>query len=306
MSININQEFPKEMKSGAFKRQKSVFRNLISKSNRFKPEPNRYHFYLSYACPWAHRVMITIGLKGLENIFSYSFVNPIRDSKGWRFDKKNNYIDTLNSFDYLSEAYMMMDPNYNLRITVPVMWDKFSNEIVNNESSDIIEMINSQFEDFSTKKVNLNPSLLNAKAKHLDEYIYNNINNGVYKCGFATEQNVYESNVNNLFKSLEKIEQHLKTTKFLLGDSVTLSDIRLFVTLIRFDVVYYSHFKTDKKHIYEFCELWRYVKELYSFEEIQKTVNFKEIKSHYFQTHDKINPNKIIPSGPNILELLNK
>lgn len=306
MSINITQEFPREMKSGAFKRQKSIFRNLVSKNARFKPEPNRYHFYLSYACPWAHRVLITIRLKGLENIFSYSFVNPIRDNKGWKFDENVNYNDSLNGFNYLSEAYHMMDPNYDLRITVPVMWDKISNEIVNNESSDIIEIINSQFEDFSTKKVNLNPSKFKTKVKHLNEYIYKNINNGVYKCGFATEQSVYESNVTNLFKSLEKIEQYLKTSKFLLGDTLTLTDIRLFVTLIRFDVVYYSHFKTDKKHIYEFCELWRYVKEMYSFKEIQKTVNFQEIKSHYFQTHDKINPNKIIPSGPDILKLLNE
>lgn len=305
MIDNLNQEFPREMESGAFKRQKSIFRNEISDNTKFKPEPNRYHFYLSYACPWAHRVLITIFLKGLNEIFSFSFVNPIRDSRGWRFDDKVKYNDTLNKFNFLSEAYKLMDQNYNLRITVPVMWDKFSNEIVNNESSDIIEMINSKFEVFAAKKIDLNPPKYKAQSQRLDNYIYENINNGVYKCGFATKQEIYEANVKNLFDALEKIEQILESSKFLLGNNLSLSDIRLFVTLIRFDVVYYSHFKTSKKHIYEFPNLWRYVKEIYSIAEIKKTINFDEIKTHYFQTHNKINPNKIIPSGPDVLKLLN-
>lgn len=294
-------QFPQETFRGEFKRQKSVFRELISADSIYKPEKERYHLYLSHACPWAHRTLIVIALKSLEAVVSTSFVNPIRDDRGWRFETHNSqYTDPLNGFNYLLEAYKTMDSEYAMRVTVPVLWDKQTKQIVNNESSDIIIMLNSKFNQYTDSKLNLYPEELKIEIDELNQYIYSNINNGVYKCGFAANQEVYESEVANLFNALDKIELRLAGRTYLVGDRLSLADIRLFVTLIRFDAVYFNHFKTNRQHIYEYVNLWNFVKLLYNNEQIKPTVKFDEIKDHYFKTHPFINPSGIVPVGPNI------
>ena len=303
--MNIISQFPRESTNGAFKRQKSIFRELISSDSIYKPEKERYHLYLSYACPWAHRTLIVIALKNLESVISTSFVHPVRDGKGWRFEPNNSqYFDEIIGFSYLMEAFKIMDSQYDMRVTAPVLWDKQTEQIVNNESSDIIIMLNNEFNKFTKSKIDLYPEGMRAEIDEINQYIYTNINNGVYKCGFATSQKIYDSEVDNLFTALNKIELRLKDRKYLVGDSITLSDIRLFVTLIRFDAVYFNHFKTNHKHIYEYKNLWRFVKLIYNHDKIRHTVKFNEIKDHYFKTHPSINPSGIVPVGPNIEELL--
>jgi len=303
--MNIISQFPRESSNGSFKRQKSIFRSIIDEESQYKPEKGRYHLYLSYACPWAHRTLIVRELKELDAVVSVSFVNPIRDDKGWCFESENNqYIDPLNGFSYLLEAYNIMDSKYDMRVTVPVLWDKQTKQIVNNESSDIIIMLNSKFNQYTDSKLNLYPEELKIEIDELNQYIYSNINNGVYKCGFAANQEVYEGEVANLFNALDKIELRLTGRTYLVGDRLSLADIRLFVTLIRFDAVYFNHFKTNRQHIYEYINLWSFVKLLYNNEQIKPTVKFDEIKDHYFKTHPSINPSGIVPVGPNIEKLL--
>ena len=303
--MNIISQFPRESSNGSFKRQKSIFRSIIDEEGQYKPEKGRYHLYLSYACPWAHRTLIVRELKELDAVVSVSFVNPIRDDKGWCFESENNqYIDPLNGFSYLMEAYNIMDSKYDMRVTVPVLWDKQTKQIVNNESSDIIIMLNSRFNQYTDSKLNLYPEELKIEIDELNQYIYSNINNGVYKCGFAANQEVYEGEVANLFNALDKIELRLAGRTYLVGDRLSLADIRLFVTLIRFDAVYFNHFKTNRQHIYEYTNLWNFVKLLYNNDQIKPTVKFDEIKDHYFKTHPSINPSGIVPVGPNIEKLL--
>ena len=303
--MNIISQFPRESSNGSFKRQKSIFRSIIDEEGQYKQEKGRYHLYLSYACPWAHRTLIVRELKELDAVVSVSFVNPIRDDKGWCFESENNqYIDPLNGFSYLMEAYNIMDSKYDMRVTVPVLWDKQTKQIVNNESSDIIIMLNSKFNQYTDSKLNLYPEELKIEIDELNQYIYSNINNGVYKCGFAANQEVYEGEVANLFNALDKIELRLAGRTYLVGDRLSLADIRLFVTLIRFDAVYFNHFKTNRQHIYEYTNLWNFVKLLYNNDQIKPTVKFDEIKDHYFKTHPSINPSGIVPVGPNIEKLL--
>ena len=294
-------QFPMEASKGAFKRQKSIFRSFIDENSQFKPEKGRYHLYLSHACPWAHRTLIVRVLKGLESTISVSFVNPVRNEKGWHFESEDNqYLDPINGFSYLMEAYKIMDPKFDLRVTVPVLWDIETGQIVNNESSEIIVMLNDRFNQFTDVNLNLYPKDLRAEIDELNQFVYSNINNGVYKCGFASNQSVYDAEVTNLFKALDQIELGLNGKKYLIGDSITLPDIRLFVTLIRFDLVYYNHFKTNHQHIYEYENLWRFVKLLFNQEKIKPTVKLNEIKDHYYKTHPYINPSGIVPVGPNI------
>ena len=303
--MNIISQFPRELSNGSFKRQKSIFRSIIDEESQYKPEKGRYHLYLSYACPWAHRTLIVRELKELDAVVSVSFVNPIRDDKGWCFESENNqYIDPLNGFSYLMEAYNIMDSKYDMRVTVPVLWDKETKQIVNNESSDIIIMLNSKFNQYTDSKLNLYPEGMRIEIDEINQYIYTNINNGVYKCGFAANQEVYEGEVANLFNALDKIELRLAGRTYLVGDRLSLADIRLFVTLIRFDAVYFNHFKTNRQHIYEYTNLWNFVKLLYNNDQIKPTVKFDEIKDHYFKTHPSINPSGIVPVGPNIEKLL--
>ena len=303
MNSTYHSDFPKEIISGAFVRQESSFRKYISKRSEFSPDPERYHIYLSHACPWAHRVLITLKLKELDRIISHSFVDPIRDESGWKFDD-DKYIDKINNFNYLSEAYHITDKNYNKRVTVPVLWDKKRKLIINNESSEIIEILNNEFEEYSNRIDYLPLNLLKSMLD-MNDYIYTNINNGVYKCGFATNQKIYNDEVKKLFSALELINSHLKDKKYLFGDVLTLTDIRLFVTLIRFDMVYYSHFKTSIKRIYNYDNLWNHTKRIYNHDKIRNTVKFDEIKRHYFLTHKQLNPSKIIPATDYVLDLLN-
>jgi len=303
--MNIISQFPRESSNGSFKRQKSIFRSIIDEESQYKPEKGRYHLYLSYACPWAHRTLIVRELKELDAVVSVSFVNPIRDDKGWCFESENNqYIDPLNGFSYLMEAYNIMDSKYDMRVTVPVLWDKQTEQIVNNESSDIIIMLNNDFNQYTNSKLDLYPEGMRIEIDEINQYIYTNINNGVYKCGFAANQEVYECEVANLFNALDKIELRLAGRTYLVGDRLSLADIRLFVTLIRFDAVYFNHFKTNRQHIYEYTNLWNFVKLLYNNDQIKPTVKFDEIKDHYFKTHPSINPSGIVPVGPNIEKLL--
>ena len=303
--MNIISQFPRESSNGSFKRQKSIFRSIIDEEGQYKQEKGRYHLYLSYACPWAHRTLIVRELKELDAVVSVSFVNPIRDDKGWCFESENNqYIDPLNGFSYLMEAYNIMDSKYDMRVTVPVLWDKQTEQIVNNESSDIIIMLNNDFNQYTNSKLDLYPEGMRIEIDEINQYIYTNINNGVYKCGFAANQEVYEGEVANLFNALDKIELRLAGRTYLVGDRLSLADIRLFVTLIRFDAVYFNHFKTNRQHIYEYTNLWNFVKLLYNNDQIKPTVKFDEIKDHYFKTHPSINPSGIVPVGPNIEKLL--
>ena len=303
--MNNTSQFPRESTNGSFKRQKSTFRSIIDEESQYKPEKGRYHLYLSYACPWAHRTLIVRELKELDAVVSVSFVNPIRDDKGWCFESANNqYIDPLNGFSYLMEAYKIMDSKYDMRVTVPVLWDKQTEQIVNNESSDIIIMLNNKFNQFTDSKLDLYPEDMRIEIDKINQYIYKNINNGVYKCGFASCQKIYDSEVDSLFTALNKIELRLNDRQYLVGNSITLSDIRLFVTLIRFDAVYFNHFKTNHQHIYEYKNLWSFVKLIYHHDKIRPTIKFNEIKDHYFKTHPSINPSGIVPVGPNIEKLL--
>ena len=215
MNSTYHSDFPKEIISGVFVRQESSFRKYISKRSEFSPDPERYHIYLSHACPWAHRVLITLKLKELDKIISYSFVDPIRDESGWKFDD-DKYIDKINNFNYLSEAYHITDKNYNKRVTVPVLWDKKRKLIINNESSEIIEILNNEFEEYSNRIDYLPLNLLKSMLD-MNDYIYTNINNGVYKCGFATNQKIYNDEVKKLFSALELINSHLKDKKYLLA-----------------------------------------------------------------------------------------
>tara|TARA_B100000674_G_C37826556_1_gene908407 strand:- start:63 stop:977 length:915 start_codon:yes stop_codon:yes gene_type:complete len=302
LNRKIQSDFPKEIINGSFVRQVSTFRNYIRKNSNYPPVSGRYHLYLSNACPWAHRVLITLKLKKLDNTISYSFVDPIRGSKGWKFDN-NKYSDKINKFNFLSEAYKKTDKTFNKRVTVPVLWDKKMKIIINNESADILDMLNSEFESYSNG-LDLSPVNLQQSMNDINDYIYRNINNGVYECGFAISQDVYNSKVKSLFYALDLINSHLDKKKYLFGDILTLSDIRLFVTLIRFDIVYYSHFKTSLKHIYDYKNLWNHTRRIYNLKKVTSTVNFREIKSHYYMTHKHINPSKIVPNTDYIIEML--
>ena len=298
-------QFPRETVTGTFNRQESSFRKWIEHGTEFEPAPNRYHLYLSYACPWAHRTLITRALKNLEDVISASFVDPVRDDKGWRFSTEGSpYFDCVNGFNHLSEAYKSTNSNYDKRVSVPVLWDKETGQIVNNESSDIIIMLNDAFSSYTNSDLDLYPEELKHEIDELNDFIYTHINNGVYKCGFTTDQNVYESEFNKLFNALDRIDERLSGKIYLVQDKLTLADIRLFPTLIRFDVVYYNHFKTNKKHIYEYENLRQFLKNLYHREKIKPTVKFDEIKDHYFKTHQYINPTRIVPSGPDIISRL--
>jgi putative glutathione S-transferase len=293
--------------NGNWIRTETQFKNWINnnENNEFKPELDRYHLYVSLACPWAHRTLIMRKLKGLENIISVNIVDIFLDRTiGWTLEKKDpdSTEDTVNGFKTLKEVYLLSNPNYQGTITVPVLFDKKLKKIVNNESSEIIRMLNSEFNELATKNKNKNfyPENLKSEIDEINSWIYEHINNGVYKCGFSRSQEAYDVAVKNLFEHLDKVETILSTKKYLCGDELTEADIRLFTTLIRFDIVYYTHFKCNKKHIYEYPNLWNYLLELYQIPEFKETVNFYHIKNHYYLSHKHINPFSIVPIGPEI------
>lgn len=297
-------QFPNEQneESGSFERQEDAFRGWVRAdgSTEFEPEPGRYHLYVCYACPWAHRTIIVRQLKRLEECISMSAVDPIRtDEEGWSFREGDGHgPDPVNGFDFLKQAYLATDPDYQGRVTVPVLWDKRSGKIVSNNDDDLMRMLNSEFDAFGASEVNLVPPDLEPEIDRLNQLIYETVNNGVYRAGFASSQKAYEEAVYPLFDTLDLLEVRLTRNDFLFGDQVTETDWRLFVTLIRFDAVYHGHFKCNLRRIADYPNLHRYLKNLYRIGNIAETVNFDHIKRHYYVTHDDINPTGIVPAGP--------
>ena len=292
---------------GEFDREKSSFREWISNEHEiFKPEKDRYHLYVSYACPWAHRTLITRKLKGLEGIITVNVVHPHMLEHSWSFDNsfKDSTGDTLYKLDYLYQVYQKHDPSVTTKVTVPVLWDKKTEKIVNNESSEIIRIFNDAFVDYTNSDIDTYPKELRDEIDKINSWVYEDINNGVYKTGFAKNQEAYNKAFDNLFNALDKIELHLKDKNFLVGDQITEADIRLITTLLRFDPVYYTHFKCNKKHIYEYQNISRYTSDLYNkFPAIKNTTNIDHIKQHYYYSHDFLNPNRIVPKGPELSKL---
>jgi putative glutathione S-transferase len=291
----------KSDKKGAYDRQPRSFRDFISAEDPiFKPETNRYHLYVSYACPWANRALIYRKLKGLEDHISISVVHPDMLKGGWHFD--DSYTDATKDHLYglsnLSEVYLKADPQISTSVTVPVLWDKKTNTIVNNESSEIIRMFNSSFNELTGNQDDYYPADKRDQIDTLNEKIYHTINNGVYKTGFAKTQEAYDSAVRSLFDSLDELELILENNKFLIGDTLTEADLRLIPTLLRFDIVYVTHFKCNIRRIKDYKNLSRYTKELYELSAIKETTNLNHIKRHYYYSHETINPFRIIPLGP--------
>ncbi|WP_301098621.1 glutathione S-transferase family protein [Otariodibacter sp.] len=294
---------------GRFQRDIARFRNWVTADGSagpsgvggFKAEPNRYHLYVSLACPWAHRTLIYRKLKGLEDMISISVVNPYMASHGWTFDEGEGVIaDPIFNANYLHQIYTSAKSDYSGRVTVPVLWDKKTNTIVSNESSEIIRMFNSAFDGIGANPVNFLPAELVTEVDELNEFIYPNINNGVYRSGFATTQEAYEEAVVQLFNALDKIEERLSTRRYLTGNQITEADWRLFTTLVRFDPVYVGHFKCNIRRIVDYPNLWGYLRDLYQVPGVSDTVNMDHIKKHYYQSHDTINPTGVVPVGPDI------
>ena len=289
-------------KDGSFKRVDSVFRNVISFNDQvYKPETNRYHLYVSYACPWAHRTLIFRHLKKLENHISVDYVHPDMLENGWSFLKTfpKTTGDSLHDKKYIHEIYQISDKKVSSKATVPILWDKKTDTIVNNESAEIIRIMNSAFNNITKNYDDYYPSSLRIEIDKINKVIYENINNGVYKSGFSRTQEAYEDAVTKLFSSLEMIDEILENKQYLVGNILTEADIRLIPTLLRFDSVYYLHFKCNLKKISEFKNISSYVKRMFNNPAINTTTNFDHIKRHYYYSHEHINPYRIIPLGPN-------
>lgn len=286
---------------GRFVRPETTFRERITEdgSSGFKAEANRYHLYISWACPWAHRTVIMRKLKGLENAIGLSVVSPEIDENGWEFSQEPGCIpDTVNKTRYLWEVYLKADPNYSGRVTVPVLWDRQTSTIINNESREIIRMLDTEFEDLAETDVNFFPEGLQSLIDDTIDVIYQPINNGVYRAGFATTQSAYEEGVTALFEALDHWDEVLERNRYICGDRLTEADWCMFTTLLRFDLVYYVHFKCNIRHIMDYPNLWNYLKELYQVPGVKETCNFDHIKRHYYRSHPNVNPSRIVPKGP--------
>jgi putative glutathione S-transferase len=299
-------QFPDEQsENGAFERQEDAFRDWITRdgSTPYAAEPDRYHLYVSLACPWASRTVIVRMLKGLEQVIGLTVLDPIRDDQGWAFREGPGFSkDPLNGFQFLSEAYKASDPSFDGRVTVPVLWDKKTKRIVNNSEDDICRMLNDAFAAFGKMDPDLFPGNIAKEQAGLSEFIYDKVNNGVYKAGFATTQASYEEACRELFRALDTLELRLASRRYLFGDHIVESDWRLFCTLVRFDAVYYGHFKCNIRRITDYPNLQGYLMDLYQQPGIAATVDFDHIKRHYYYTHDDINPTRIVPLGP-VLQL---
>jgi putative glutathione S-transferase len=311
-------QFPKEQSaSGEFERQEDAFREWTSNddSTPYPAVPNRYHLYVSLACPWASRTLIARKLLGLEEAIGMTVVDPIRDERGWAFrnlsagtatpdgDKEHlpPSTDPVNGFHFLSETYEATDPNFDGRVTVPALWDKETKRIINNCEDDICLMFNNSFRALTQhSKVDLFPKDIENEQAKLSNYIYDKINNGVYQAGFATRQRPYEIAARQVFDALDRLEERLAKNRYLFGRRIVETDWRLFCTLIRFDVVYYIHFKCSLRRILDYPNLQGYLADLYQHDGIAETVNFDHIKRHYYMTHEGINPTRLIPIGPQL------
>ena len=296
-------------KDGEFIRPTTRFRNWVTPDGAPGPSGNsgfaatsgRYHLYVALSCPWAHRTVIFRKLKGLENVISMSIVSPDMLKDGWTFDQATGSSgDAVNNKSKFSEIYLLADPKYTGRVSVPVLWDKERKTIVNNESSEIIRMLNSAFDAFTNVRTDYYPEELRPEIDRLNELIYANVNNGVYRAGFATAQGAYEQAFRNVFDTLDELEQILSQHRYLVGNTITEADWRLFCTLIRFDAVYYSHFKCNWRHIYEYQNLGNYVRDLYQQPGVAETTSLAQIKRHYYGSQRQVNPTGIVPVGPQL------
>jgi putative glutathione S-transferase len=300
--MKANAQFPEEQSvEGEFERQEDAFREVVSAdgSSGYPAAADRYHLYVSLACPWASRALIARNLKGLQKTIGVTVLDPIRDERGWAFRDGPGYSrDPINGFGFLSEAYLATDRSYQGRVTVPVLWDKKTRRIVNNSEDDICRMFNDSFERFGSGDVELFPKEIEQEHARLAGFIYDNVNNGVYKAGFATSQRAYEKGCRALFAALDDLEARLTTRRFLFGSRIVEADWRLFCTLVRFDSVYHGHFKCNLRRIVDYKNLQGYLMDLYQQPVIAETVNFDHIKRHYYFTHDDINPTRIVPIGP--------
>jgi len=297
-AMNLRDE---QSETGEFVRQEDAFREWVGRerNSEFPAEEGRYHLYVALACPWAHRTIIGRKLKKLERVIGMTVLDPIRDDLGWAFrEGPGHEKDPVNGFRYLSEAYVASAPSFQGRVTVPVLWDKKSGRIVNNSEDDIFRMFNSTFDDFTESRLDFYPEPLRSEIDALNALIYPNVNDGVYRAGFATTQSAYEKAVRQVFLTLDQLEVRLSARRYLIGPQITESDWRLFATLIRFDAVYHGHFKCNLRRISDYPNLSGYLKDLYQQEGLAETVNFDHIKRHYYVTHTDINPNRIVPVGP--------
>ncbi|MBV9787260.1 MAG: glutathione S-transferase family protein [Chloroflexi bacterium] len=301
--MSVAAQFPAETNAaGSFVRQAYTIRDRITAdgASGFPAEAGRYHLYVSLACPWAHRAVIVRKLLGLESVISLSVVDPIRDERGWAFRDGPGYSqDPVNGFQFLSEAYKRTDPDYTGRYTVPCLWDRVTGRLVTNNYPDITIDFETQFQAFHKPDApDLYPEALRAEIDEINAVVYEDVNNGVYKAGFASSQEAYEGAVTALFKRLDWIEERLAQQRFLVGNQLTEADIRLFTTLARFDSVYVGHFKCNLRRLVDYPNLWGYARDLYQRPGFGETVNVDHIKRHYYMTHDTINPTRIVPLGP--------
>jgi putative glutathione S-transferase len=300
--MTVKTQFPDESVDGRFVRQGDAFRDWVRAdgSSDYPPEFGRYHLYVSLACPWAHRTIVVRKLKGLEDAIGMSVVDPVRDELGWAFREVDGATtgDPVNGFEYLAEAYRATDAHYHGRVTVPVLWDTQTKRIVSNSDDDIMRMFETEFEALARHDLDLYPREHRAEIDRLNELIYETVNDGVYRAGFAATQAAYEPPARRVFETLDALDERLRTQRYLCGAAAVESDWRLFVTLVRFDAVYYGHFKCNLRRIVDYPNLSGYLRDLYQTDGVAATVNFDHIKRHYYVTHDEINPTRIVPIGP--------
>jgi glutathionyl-hydroquinone reductase len=296
-------------KDGRYVRPATHFRNFVTADGNagpsgeggFAAESGRYHLYVSLACPWAHRTLIFRALKKLEDVISVSITKPLYGKTGWEFgDAAGATPDTVNGKATLAEIYLIADPHYSGRVSVPVLWDKTRRTIVNNESSEIIRMLNSAFDAFTAVRTDYYPAALRAEIDRVNDLVYGSVNNGVYRAGFATSQAAYEEAARGVFVTLDQLEQILSRQRYLAGRQITEADWRLFTTLVRFDAVYYGHFKCNLRRIADYPNLWNYLRDLYQVAGIAETVSLDQIKRHYYGSQRQVNPTGIVPIGPQI------
>jgi len=287
--------------NGRFIRPTTAYHNAVTadSTSYFPAEAGRYHLYISLACPWAHRTLIFRSLKKLDGVISLSVTAPLYGKTGWEFDPaQGGTLDAANDRKTLAEIYLITDPHYTGRVSVPVLWDKKRRTIVNNESSEIIRMLNSAFEAFTDVHTDYYPEALRDEIDRINDLVYPTVNNGVYRAGFATSQEAYEEAARGIFSTLDQLEELLSRQRYLAGKAITEADWRLFTTLVRFDAVYYSHFKCNLRRIVDYPNLWNYLRDLYQMPGIAATVSLDHIKRHYYGSQLKVNPTGIVPIGP--------
>ncbi|HTU82159.1 MAG TPA: glutathione S-transferase family protein [Candidatus Acidoferrales bacterium] len=296
--MTVKAQFPDEQTTdGAFERQADAFRNDLG-TEEYPAEAGRYHLYVSLACPWAHRTVIARKLQRLESAIGMTVVDPVRDERGWRLGTGLGEADPLNGWAFLSEAYFSTDPGYRGRVTVPVLWDVRRRRIASNSDDDILRAFGTSFRALGGGNLDLYPQHLRPEIDALNDLLYETVNDGVYRAGFATSQHVYDRAAYRVFETLDAMEERLANRRYLFGSAPVETDWRFFVTLIRFDAVYFGHFKCNLRRIADYPNLFGYLRDLYQIDGVAETVDFEHIKRHYYYTHDDINPTRIVPIGP--------